>query len=63
MSVTLRAPRTAVFQLSVAGLGTVRANGGATVSLSSTVCGTREASVTVRRVKGKGAYRLMVSKP
>lgn len=63
MSVTLRAPRTAVFQLSIAGLGTVRANGGATVSLSTTVCGTREATVQVRRVKGKGAYRLTVSKP
>jgi hypothetical protein len=63
MSVTLRAPRTAVFRLSVAGLGTVRANGGATVSLSTTVCGSREATVQVRRLKGKGAYRLIVSKP
>jgi hypothetical protein len=63
MSVTLRAPRTAVFQLSIAGVGTVRANGGASVSLATTLCGMREATVTVRRLKGKGAYRLTVSKP
>ena len=63
MSVTLRAPRTAVFQMSMAGVGTVRANGGATVSLSTTLCGTRETTVQVRRLKGKGAYRLTVSKP
>jgi hypothetical protein len=63
MNVTLRAPRTAVFELSVTGAGTVRARGGATVSLTTTVCGTRDANMTVRRVKGKGAYRLTVSKP
>lgn len=63
MSVTLRAPRTGVFQLSIAGVGTRRVNGGARVSLSAGVCGSRQATVSVKRLEGKGVYTLTISKP
>lgn len=63
LTITLRAPRTSVYELRVPGLPVRRARGEGPVSVSTAVCGTRLGTARVRLVKGRGAFQLTVSRP
>ena len=63
LTITLRAPRTSVYELRVPGAPVRRARGQGPASVSTLVCGTRLGTARVRLVKGKGAFQLTVSRP
>ena len=63
LTITLRAPRTSVYELRVPGAPVRRARGQGPASVSTRVCGTRLGTARVRLVKGKGAFQLTVSRP
>jgi hypothetical protein len=63
LTITLRAPRTSVYELRVPGAPVRRARGQGPASVSAAVCGTRLGTARVRLVKGKGAFQLTVSRP
>ena len=63
LRITLRAPKSSVYELRVPGLPAKRAFGRGPVSVSTKVCGTRLVRPTVRRVKGKGTFQLTISRP
>jgi hypothetical protein len=63
LTLTLRGPRTAVYELRLPGQPTKRARGQGTVRSSTTVCGTRRTTATVRKVSGRGSFQLIVSRP
>jgi hypothetical protein len=63
LTLTLRAPRSSVYELRVPGLPIRRALGRGPATVSTTVCGTRQVRPTVRLVKGKGTFQLTVSRP
>jgi len=60
---TLRAPRSSVYQLRVAGAPLRLARGQGPASVSTTVCGRRQGAVTVRLLRGKGQFQLAISRP
>lgn len=63
LTITLRAPRTSVYELRVPGAPIRRARGQGPASVSTRVCGTRLGTARVRLVQGKGAFQLIVSRP
>jgi hypothetical protein len=63
LTLTLRAPRTSVYELRVPGSPAVRARGRGPARVVGTVCGNRQASATVRRISGRGTFQLVVSRP
>lgn len=63
LRVTLRAPKSSVYELRIPGLPVKRALGRGPATVSTTVCGTRQVRPTVRLIKGKGTFQLTVSRP
>jgi hypothetical protein len=63
LTITLRSPRTSVYELRVPGAPVRRARGQGPASVSTPVCGTRLGTARVRLVEGKGAFQLIVSRP
>jgi hypothetical protein len=63
LTITLRAPRTSIYELRVPGAPIRRARGQGPATVSTAVCGTRLGTARVRLVKGKGAFQLTVSRP
>jgi hypothetical protein len=63
MTLTLRGPRTAVYELRLPGQPTKRVSGQGRVRSSTTVCGARQTKATVRRISGHGSFQLVVSRP
>lgn len=63
LTITLRAPRTSVYELRLPGAPVRRARGAGPAAVSTTVCGSRQATAAVRLVKGRGTFQLTVSRP
>jgi len=63
LTITLRAPRTSIYELRVPGAPIRRARGQGPATVSTAVCGTRLGTARVRLVKGKGAFQLAISRP
>jgi hypothetical protein len=63
VTMTLRGPRSAVYELRLPGQPTKRARGQGRVRSSATVCGLRQVTATVRRISGRGPFQLVVSRP
>jgi hypothetical protein len=63
VTMTLRGPRTAVYELRLPGQPTKRVRGQGPARSSTTVCGTRQTTATVRRISGRGSFQLIVSRP
>jgi hypothetical protein len=63
LTLSLRAPRSSVYELRVPGLPVRRALGRGPATVRTTVCGARQVRPTVRLVKGKGTFQLTVSRP
>jgi hypothetical protein len=63
VTMTLRGPRSAVYELRLPGQPTKRARGQGHVRSSATVCGLRQVTATVRRISGRGPFQLVVSRP
>ena len=63
VTLTLRGPRSAVYQLRVAGAPLRLARGQGPARLSTTVCGSRRGAATVRLLRGKGPFQLTIARP
>jgi hypothetical protein len=63
LTLTLRGPRSAVYELKLAGQPARRVSGPGSARLSRTVCGTRQVTASVRKVSGRGTFRLAISRP
>jgi hypothetical protein len=63
VTMTLRGPRTAVYELRLPGQPTKRVHGQGSVRSSATVCGVRQTKATVRKISGRGSFQLVVSRP
>jgi hypothetical protein len=63
VTMTLRGPRSAVYELRLPGQPTKRARGQGPVRSSTSVCGLRQTTATVRRISGRGPFQLVVSRP
>lgn len=63
LTMTLRAPATASYELRLPGQPAKRVKGGASARSSMTVCGMRTVTAQVRKLTGRGTFRLAISRP
>ena len=63
VTLTLRVPRGAVYELRLAGQPVKRVSGPGRVRASTTACGNRQVGAAVRKVSGRGAFQLVISLP
>jgi hypothetical protein len=63
VTMMLRAPRTALYELRLPGQPAKRVNGGRSGRSSMTVCGQRRVTASIRRLSGRGSFQLAVSRP
>ena len=63
LTMTLRAPRTASYELRLPGQKARRVKAGASARESMTVCGMRTVTAQVRKLTGRGTFQLAISRP
>jgi hypothetical protein len=63
LTMTLRAPATASYQLRLQGQPAKSVKAGGSARTSVTVCGQRRVTASIRKLSGRGAFQLAISRP